>query len=245
VKDLQPERSFLTAEWRHLVMLNYESDPALVAGHVPAGCELDGCNGRTFISIVGFQFLDTRVLGAPIPFHRHFEEVNLRFYVRRKVDGAWRRGVVFVKELVPRWAIAFVARRVYGEPYTALPMRHQMSVEAASGETTVSYEWRRGGRWEGVRASYIGAPAVPADDAEETFITEHYWGYTRRRDGATVEYQVEHPRWRVWRAVQASFECDVASLYGPDFAGALSGTATTAFVADGSPVVVRRGRRLK
>jgi uncharacterized protein YqjF (DUF2071 family) len=155
------------------------------------------------------------------------------------------RGVVFIKELVPRWAIAFVARRVYGEPYVALPMRHQISADGTNGAAAVSYEWRRGGRWEGVRASYVGAPAVPADDAEETFITEHYWGYTRRRDGATVEYQVEHPRWRVWRAVQASFECDVASLYGPDFAGALSGAPTTAFVADGSAVVVRRGRPLK
>lgn len=234
-----PEPSFLTAAWRHLVLLNYVVDPALLASRVPSGCELDFFGGRTFVSVVGFLFLDTRVLGVPIPFHRNFEEVNLRFYVRhRAADGAWRRGVVFVKELVPRWAIAFVARTVYGENYRALPMRHRL----AAGE--LAYQWKREGRWEGMAARFAGEPALMPPAAEENFIAEHYWGYARQRDGRTVEYQVEHPPWRVWRATEASFDADVAGLYGPEFVGPLAGAPSTAFIAEGSEIVVRRGRIL-
>ena len=224
-------------------MLSWEVDASLLAALVPRGCELDAWEGRTFVSVVAFLFLRTRVLGLAIPFHHDFEEVNLRFYVRRRVEGAWRRGVVFVKELVPRRAIALVARALYGENYVAVPMRH--SIVAADGSTTLAYEWWRGARWEGVSAIVSGAPSLPPDDAEETFITEHYWGYSRQASGATLEYQVEHPRWRVWRATRSALSCDVASLYGPPFTSALSSPPRTAFVADGSPVLVRRGRRLR
>jgi len=240
----EAERTFLTAEWRQLAMLNYELDPALLADRVPAGCELDAWDGRTFVSVVGFRFLRTRVLGVPIPFHRHFEEVNLRFYVRRRAEDGWRRGVVFVKELVPRRAIAAVARRVYGERYVALPMRHAVDLSRLPEAATASYGWRRAEAWEGFSVAFSGAPAPPADDSEEAFITEHYWGYARQRDGGTLEYRVEHPRWNVWRADTATLECDVASLYGTEFRDALAGAPSTAFVADGSPVIVRRARRV-
>jgi uncharacterized protein YqjF (DUF2071 family) len=235
---------FLTAAWRNLAMLNYEVDPAILAARVPAGCELDASAGRTLVSIVGFQFLETRVLGVAIPFHRNFDEVNLRFYVRRKVDGAWRRGVVFIKELVPRRAIAFVARAAYGENYVAVPMRHAIERAAGGDTTTLSYEWRRSGNWEGLSVSFSGLPSMPADETEETFITEHYWGYSLGRDRATVEYKVEHPRWSVWRATVARLSCEAASLYGPEFAKALASPPSSALVADGSVVIVRKGRRL-
>jgi hypothetical protein len=225
-------------------MLNYEVDPSILAARVPAGCELDSWSGRTFLSVVGFLFRRTRVLGVPIPFHRDFEEVNLRFYVRRKAGGEWRRAVVFVKEIVPRWAIAWVARTVYGEPYVALPMRHSLEGPAAGRPGALAYGWRRGGAWEGLSVRFAGAPALSADDAEETFIAEHYWGYSGGPGRPTVEYEVEHPRWRVWRAGEAKLECDAATLYGPELAAPLSGAPSTAFVADGSEVVVRRGRRL-
>lgn len=236
------ERRFLEAHWRDLVMLNYVADPAALVDRIPVGCELDTWSRRAFVSVVGFQFLRTRVLGLPVPFHRDFEEVNLRFYVRRQVDGAWRRGVAFVKELVPRYAAAIVARAVYGENYEALPMRH--SNGTIGDRKTARYEWRRSGTWEGISATFSGPPAVPPDEAEETFISEHYWGYSRRRDRTTVEYRVEHPRWRVWRAETSSFDCDVATLYGPEFVEALSGPPSSAFIADGSPIVVMRGKRL-
>jgi uncharacterized protein YqjF (DUF2071 family) len=236
---------FLTASWRNLAMLNYAIDPAILAQYVPAGCELDSWDGRAYVSVVGFQFFDTRVLGIPIPFHTDFEEVNLRTYVRRKVEGEWRRGVVFVKELVPRRAIAFVARVVYGENYAALPMRHTVARDDDGTPRALRYEWSRHGSWEGLFIGFSGRPSTPPLDSEEAFITEHYWGYSRQRDLGTVEYQVEHPRWRVWRATASELSCDVASLYGPEFVAVLSGPPRTAFVAEGSAIVVRKGRRVR
>jgi len=239
-----PARRFLTAEWRYLAMLNYEVAPSLLLQHIPAGCELDSWDGRALMSVVGFRFLSTRVLGIAIPFHRDFEEVNLRFYVRRRHEDSWRRGVVFIKEMVPRHAIAWVARRVYGENYVARPMRHAIrGLESGSG--SASYEWRHSGAWEGMRVSVSGPSAVPEEESEESFITEHYWGYTRQADGGTVEYQVEHPRWRVWRATGASLECNARALYGAAFSEALSRPPRSAFLAEGSAVTVRQGQRLR
>jgi len=234
----EPTAAFLTAEWRDLAMVNYEVDPAVLESRVPRWTELDRWNDRTFVSVVGFRFLDTRVRGLAIPRHRDFEELNLRFYVRRKADDGWRRGVVFVKEIVPRRAIAWVARTLYNENYFAIPMRHEVTAGRAR------YEWFHGDRWNGLALEFAGAPCVPADVSEEAFITEHYWGYARQRDGATVEYQVEHPRWSVWRATTATLDCDVASFYGSDLAPFLCGRPSSAFIADGSAVIVRRGVRL-
>jgi uncharacterized protein len=148
---------FLSAEWRELAMLNYEIEPSLLASRVPPGTELDSWRGRTFVSVVGFRFLRTRVLGVPVPFHVNFDEVNLRFYVRRRSGREWRRGVVFVKEIVPRRAIALVARVAYAENYVALAMRHSIRPMIGDGPATVSYGWRRRGAWEGL-SELLGWP---------------------------------------------------------------------------------------
>src|SRR5258708_22903902 len=104
-------------------MLNYEVDASLLLRFVPAGTEIDRWKGRVFASLVGFRFLKTKLLGfLPIPMHSNFEEVNLRFYVRRHVGEEVRRGVVFIRELVPPRPIAFVARTFYKENYVALPI---------------------------------------------------------------------------------------------------------------------------
>jgi uncharacterized protein YqjF (DUF2071 family) len=223
-------------------MLNYEIDPAVVAGLVPAGTQLDQWNGKTLVSMVGFQFLDTRVLGIAVPGHRDFEEVNLRFYVRRVVRGEVRRGVVFVKEIVPRRAIAWIANALYNEKYVALPMSHE--VDLAGSRRTVAYGWRYRENPCHLRVTPDGDAYSADEESEEAFITEHYWGYTAQRDGSTLEYKVEHPRWRVWKGVDAELACDVAALYGAAFAPFLKGPPTSCFVADGSPVVVRRGVRI-
>jgi len=253
--DLPPEPGpFLTAAWRYLAMLNYAVDPALLAGRVPPGTELDPFEGGHFVSVVGFLFEDTRVLGVPVPGHRHFEEINLRFYVRRREADGWRRGVAFVKEIVPRPAIATVARCFYEEPYVAHPCRHEITWHAGDPRTPdrVGYEWRREGRWESVTvAAEPGAPAPLVVGSHEQYIAEHYWGYTRHqrrfggRRGRTSAYRVEHPPWRVWPVREARLEADVASLYGAEFAGPLAGPPTSAFLAEGSPVTVYRGRLLR
>jgi uncharacterized protein YqjF (DUF2071 family) len=234
---------FLSAEWRYLAMLNYEIDPAVLLPFVPGGTELDIWHGKTFVSIVGFLFLKTKVLGLSIPFHTDFEEVNLRFYVRRRSEEGWRRGVVFIKEIVPKFAIATVARTVYNENYVALPMRHTLARSSAAGEPEVSveYQWQFNNRWHHLRLKTTGGAEPIAAGSEEEFIAEHYWGYAAQIDGGCMEYQVEHPRWRVWQAGECEFEGDVAKLYGPMFVGTLQAAPSSAFLAEGSPVVVRQG----
>jgi uncharacterized protein YqjF (DUF2071 family) len=187
------------------------------------------------------------VLGVPIPGHRDFDEVNLRFYVRRRAeDGVWRRAVVFVRELVPRRAIALVARWCYNEPYSAVPMRHELDMGPAAGGRPgrAVYAWWLGGRWHRLEVRTTGAPAVPDPESEAAFITEHHWGYTGQRDGGCKEYQVEHSPWRVWRASAARFDCDVAAVYGRAFVECLGARARSAFVAEGSSVTVYGGTRL-
>jgi uncharacterized protein len=233
---------FLTAEWRHLAMLNFDIDPSILRPLVPTGTELDDWQGRTFVSVVGFLFLNTRVFGAVIPFHRDFEEVNLRFYVRRKASDGWRRAVVFVKEIVPRLAIALTARALYGENYVAVPMRHRIAREngCTAGLQSVLYSWRFRGRENRMELSADGEAGEVVEGSNVEFITEHYWGYARRRGGRTTEYRVEHPRWRVCTAT-ATLDCDVAGLYGAPFVEFLQARPASAFLADGSEVTVFRG----
>jgi uncharacterized protein len=246
VVPFQDRRTFLTAEWRHLAMLNFEVDPALLHPLVPAGTELDDFGGRTFVSLVGFLFLDTRVFGIRIPRHADFEEVNLRCYVRRKASEGWRRGVVFVKELVPRTAIALTANVFYGENYVAVPMSHRIDVVEDHGEAKrhVSYCWRFAAREHRIHLVARGEAHETAAGSEEEFITEHYWGYSRRRNGATLEYRVEHPRWHVWTAQEARFEGDAARLYGERFAAYLTAAPASAFLVDGSAIKVCMPTRL-
>ena len=237
---------FLTAKWRYLAMLNFAVDPGLVRPRVPAGTELDFFEGKAYISLVGFRFLGTKVRGWPVPFHRDFSEVNLRFYVRRKLEDekeTWRRGVVFIRELVPRRAIALVARRVYNEPYVCLPMHHQID-ESAAG-LGVRYEWTYEGRTSRLFAQATGAARGLTAGSHEQFITEHYWGYTAQRSGGAIEYRVEHPPWNVWRCTEAGFAGDARELYGAEFEAVLLGRPDSAFIADGSAVTVFRGRRIE
>jgi uncharacterized protein YqjF (DUF2071 family)/predicted DCC family thiol-disulfide oxidoreductase YuxK len=238
-------RAFLTAEWRSVVMLTYEIDPAILGPLVPAGTELDQWQGRTLVSVVGLRFRRTRVLGAAVPLHRDFDEVNLRFYVRRRLaDGDVRRGVVFVRELVPRAAVAVLARLVYNEPYRVIPMRSGGPDSPGEAPGRLVYEWRAGTNWQRLAADRVGPPAVPAPGSMDAFVIEHYWGYTRQRGGGTVEYEVAHPAWRVWAAVNPVLDADVRDLDGERFAQVLAGPPTSALVAEGSPVTVYAPRRL-
>ena len=219
-------------------MLNFVVDPAVLEPHVPAGTRLDFWEGKAFVSVVGFRFLRTSVLRVPVPFHRDFDEVNLRFYVRREEpDGEIRRGVVFLRELVPRLAIATIARWVYNEPYQSVPMQNELSL---GPRPRVRYAWGLAGKWHALDAEAVGQPSVPAEGSEPQFITEHYWGYTRQRDGSTLEYQVAHPSWTVWPARGAlDLDPDARRLVP-----GLEGPPDSALIADGSPVTVFRPRTL-
>jgi uncharacterized protein YqjF (DUF2071 family) len=238
------DKIFLTAEWRHLAMLNYEVDARLLLPFVPAETELDCWDGKVFVSLVGFRFLRTRMFGwVAIPMHSNFEEVNLRFYVRRQVGNEVRRGVVFIQETVPRRAIAIVARVFYNENYVAAPMAHEIR-PLGDHDLSVAYKWRTGKRWNEIKLETKGNSELPAEDSIEQFITEHYWGCAAQRDGGCVEYRVTHPAWKVWQVERCAFDFDAEEFYGKEMAGVLAGQPQSAFLAEGSAVAVMRGRRL-
>jgi uncharacterized protein len=243
LERLQPSDTFLTAEWRDLAMLNYEVDPGLLRELVPFGTELDSWNGKTFLSLVGFRFLKTKVWGVSFPFHRNFDEVNLRFYVRR-LDGAKvKRGVVFIREIVPRRLIATVARIFYNERYVALPMSHK--IRSDGSVLAVEYGWKHRASRNKISVTAKGTPLLPENGSHEQFITEHYWGYAAQKDGGCMEYEVQHPAWKVWIVTDAKFEGDMKELYGREFDAVLKHPPQSAFLAEGSVVSVHRGVRLK
>ncbi len=232
---------YLSAKWKYLIMINYEIDPSVLTPYIPVGTQIDLWNGKAYISLVGFMFLDTRVQGVSIPFHRNFEEVNLRFYVKKRVSlGEEKRGVVFVKEIVPRWAIAHLARRLYNENYVSLPMAHKIGHQSA--HVTAEYKWKFDGRWHQMQVSCKGDPKYPVRGSQAEFITEHYWGFSKQRNGSTMEYQVEHLPWRIWEGDNCSVDIDAEIVYGSPFAYYLERPPASAFLAEGSEIKVFQGQ---
>lgn len=237
-------RPFLTAAWRNLLMINFEADPAVLKAYVPAHTELDTWNNTTYASLVGFLFRDTRVKGISFPGHRTFEEVNLRFYVRYKENGVWKRGVVFVKELVPKALITFVANTLYKEKYATHAMTHSWEYP---DETTlkVAYRWKVGNEWNHLSATALQAKQAIQPGSEEEFIAEHYWGYTRVDDQTTGEYQVTHPQWDIHPVTGFDYHCSTRALYGAAFENMLQQPPRSALLAAGSDIAVMPGKKIR
>ena len=239
--------TFLTAEWRKLIMAQYAVDSAILTAWLPRGVELDLFEGKCYVSLVGFLFDRVKVKGIPVPFHTRFEEVNLRFYVRRLMpDGAIRRGVVFISEIVPKPAITFIARTLYGENYETAATSHIWRIPESPGrDLDISYSWRLPGnskmKWQhlAVQAASQAEP-IPQGSVEE-FLTEHYWGYTKHPDGSTSEYGVEHPRWEHYAIRGVQVAADFGALYGATFASLNDREPDNILLAEGSPIAVRKG----
>lgn len=229
---------FLTAKWTNLLMLNYEVPPEILLPHLPPGTELDLWEGKCLVSMVGFLFENTRVLGIKWPFHINFEEVNLRFYVRRFDGKEWKRGAVFISEIVPKSAIAVMANSLYNEHYSAMPMRHAIT-KLSDGLVEHKYKWKLKGKWNMLGAIvHFDAFPMRKDSAEE-FIFDHYWGYNKLTETKTLEYAVEHVSWNVREVRDYTFNADIATLYGEEFVPYLSAEPVSAFFADGSDIAVR------
>jgi hypothetical protein len=225
---------FLTAAWKKLLMANYPVEPATLHPLVPCRTELDVWEGETYVSLVGFQFREVRVRGLRIPYHTQFPEVNLRFYVRYKEDAKWKRGVVFVREIVPLRAVTFFANTLFRERYMTLPMRYH---ESTGQRLEAGYSWKFKGYWN--QLSAVASPVSRPLEAcsKEEFITEHFWGYTGNGH-MTGEYEVAHPRWDIYNVERYMVDCDFGGLYGPAFAGLGARQPASVFLAEGSPVKV-------
>jgi uncharacterized protein len=235
---------FLKAEWRKLAMANYAIDKSVLQKYLPFATELDLWNDTCYVSLVGFIFLNTRLKGFRIPFHGNFEEVNLRFYVRHRDNNEWKRGVVFVKEIVPRAAITFVANSVYNENYETMRMEHFWESDSNEEFLDVAYRWKKK-HWNSFRVRADKDSFEINHGSEEEFITEHFWGYTRINDGTTSEYGVEHPRWKVYPVREYSIDVDFQQVYGDDFAFLKAQKPVSVFLAEGSEIVVRSGTIIK
>jgi uncharacterized protein YqjF (DUF2071 family) len=233
--------AFLKAEWRKLAMANYSVDRKIVEKYLPYKTELDTWSDICYVSLVGFMFLNTRLKGVKIPFHTNFEEVNLRFYVRFKDHEGWKRGVVFIKEIVPRHALTFVANTIYKENYETMNMNHSW---IKSGDSlTVEYQWRKK-NWNSFKVKAEMDAVDIHDGSKEEFITEHFWGYTAIAPNRTSEYGVEHPRWKVYPIREHSINVDFGDVYGQDFKFLLNERPESVFLAEGSEIVVKAGRRI-
>ena len=232
--------NFLKAEWRKLAIINYEVNPDLLTKYLPKGTELDFYNGRCYVSLVGFMFLNTKLLGLPIPFHRNFEEVNLRFYVKKKEGDVWKRGVVFIKEIVPKPALSFVANSVYKENYKTMPMKNQ--IYEKNNELLIKYSWKDK-NWHSIKITAENRANPMVNDSEFEFITEHYYGFTKKLN-KTSEYEVCHPRWDWYQVKSHWVEIDFQKVYGSDFEYLNHQEPISVMLAEGSEIEVKTKRYL-
>ena len=235
--------SFLTAYWKNLALINYAIDPKLLEKHLPIGTQLDLYDNKCYVSLVGFLFQNTKILGMKIPFHVNFEEVNLRFYVKRFENNQWKRGVVFVKEIVPKHALTLVANTVYKEHYQTLPMRNSNSI--TNDKTEICYQWKLNNQWNTIKLSAENNLLPIEENSEAEFICEHYFGYTQYNNKTTFEYEVKHPRWEQYQVVETQIEVDFEALYGKDFGFLKNQKPTSVILAKGSEVSVENKRTIK
>ncbi len=235
--------SFLKAEWRKLALANYLIDKGLLDKYLPIGTELDLWNGNCYVSLVGFMFVNTRLLGFEIPFHTNFEEVNLRFYVKRFDNGEWKRGVVFIKEIVPKRALTFVANTVYNENYETLPMEHSWS--SSENRRTVQYRWKKSGKWNSIKIDASIEKFKIESNSEIEFITEHYWGYAKVNQNKSNEYEVTHPKWEAYEVKDYEIDIDFGTLYGKEFEFLNSTNPISVMLAEGSEITVENKKTIK
>lgn len=217
-------------------MANYAVNPKLLEPFLPKGVELDHFNDNSFVSLVGFMFKNTSIFNIPIPFLGTFEEINLRFYVKRKEGNNYKRGVVFINETVPYKPVAFIANKLYKEHYIAIPTKNEIIISDTTKK--IQYQWKAKNTWDHLSVNtLISSKSMLAESIEE-FIFEHYYGYTKINDQLTQEYKVNHPRWLINEVIDYSIDCDFKAMYGNGFDFLKNETPHSVIVAEGSEVTV-------
>ena len=237
-------KTFLKAEWKKLLMINYPVDKKLLDPYIPYKTELDLWNNTCYVSLIGFMFLNTKVKKLKIPFHINFEEVNLRFYVKHKdmVKNEWKRGVVFIKEIVSKPALTFIANSLYKENYETLPTSHKWIIE--NDRLSIEYSWEKSNSHNSIKI-VTGTELFDIENgSEEEFITEHYWGYTRINENMTSEYGVEHPRWKIYKTLDYEINVNFENTYPKEFGFLDSVNPASVFLAEGSEIEVKEGREI-
>ncbi len=228
--------TFLSARWEDLIMANYEVDPEVLKPYLPHGVDLDLYGDKTYVSLVGFLFKKTSLFNIPIPFLGTFEEINLRFYVKRVEGDSVKRGVVFINETVPYKPVAWLANKLYKEHYIAIPTKS--SIVKSGSTKNINYQWKINKEWNHISVNASAKREQMLPDSIEEFIFEHYYGYTRINNQLSQEYKVNHPRWEVNKVTDYSIHCDFKSMYGNDFSFLNNHQPDSVILAEGSPVTV-------
>jgi uncharacterized protein YqjF (DUF2071 family) len=233
---------FLRAEWNNLVMANYVVPKEILLPYIPYKTEFDFFEGETYVSLVGFMFLNTKVFGLSIPLHENFEEVNLRFYVKYNNNGSWEKGVVFIKEIVPKRAISFIANYLYGENYATMNMKH---FHTDSGENfEAGYEWNFKNKWNKISAVSNKRSQKIIPESCESFFADHYWGYSKSNEKKSYKYYVEHPIWETLKVISYEVDCDFGSLYGDAFKFLNTEKPKSVLMTKGSQIGVQQKKEL-
>lgn len=235
----------LTATWRHIVFLNYITEPGVLARYLPEGVELDTYNDRHYVSVVGLMCHDISIVGIDDPLHSEYEQVSLRFYVKRPLAaGGFNRGIVIIREIVPDLLPVIAARAIYGERYVQMPMRHEIWAPGAGAKAIgmFDYAFATGDDdapvWHKLHAATHDAARNMQIGSKEEFLTERNYGYSGGPGSATLEYSIDRMKWRYWPATHSKFECDVKEVFGRDFEPYISGAPDLAFVAEGGEISV-------
>lgn len=208
-------KTFLKARWENIVMINYEVDARILYPYLPYGVELDSFENKVFISLVGFKFLKSSIFGIPMPLFGSFDEVNLRFYVKRIERNELKRGVVFISEIVPNKIVALLANILYKEHYSTAKM--QSSIDIENDIKNIKYSWQLNKDAYSISASFENRGEIIENNSLEEFIYEHYYGYIKVSDKETWEYKVNHPRWQTNEVKRCLINCDFEKMYGKDF----------------------------
>lgn len=226
--------SILTCEWRKLAFANYIVPPELVEKHLPPYTKLDYYNGNCFVSLVGFQFKNVELTGIKVPFHTNFEEINLRFYVKRFDGLNWRKGTVFLSEIVGKTALSILANSIFHENYKTLPTRQEIEEKNTSLE--VGYFWEFHNEWQHFKVKSDAIPSPISKDSETEFIIHRLWGYGKHTENETNEYSISHPTWQTYKVEEYSIKVDFAKVYGPEFSMLTSAVPHSVILAEGSTV---------
>ena len=230
------KETFLSARWENLIMANYEVNPDILKSYLPKGVELDYYNNKSYVSLVGFMFKQTNLFNVPIPFLGTFEEINLRFYVKRVEGNTVKRGVVFINETVPYKLVAWLANKLYKEHYIAIPTKS--FIDVANATKKIRYEWNINKEWNHIEVNAAKENVEMLPDSVEEFIFEHYYGYTKINNQLSQEYKVNHPRWLVNKVINYSIQCDFKAMYSNDFSFLSNRQPDSVIIAEGSPVTV-------
>ena len=227
--------TFLRANWENLIMANYEIEPSTLAPYLPKGVELDFHNNKTYVSLVGFMFKNTRLFGLPIPFFGSFEEINLRFYVKKIENRKIKKGVVFINETVPFKIVALLANKLYKEHYISIPTKNSIDI---TENKDIKFEWKINDRWNSLAVKSDTNKYKIEQGTIEEFIFERYFGFTKLSDISSQEYKIHHPKWMTHKILNSKIDCDFKSMYGDSFSILNNQTPDSILLAEGSQVSV-------